>query len=150
MLEPGTPAPGFTLPDQNGESASLADADGPVVLYFYPRADTEGCTAEACGFRDNWDAFEAAGVTVFGVSNDDTDALRAFHEKYDLPHRLLSDPDGEVASAYESYGTVEIRGETAEIALRNTYVIDDDGVIRHVFEEVSPEEHAAEILERLG
>jgi peroxiredoxin Q/BCP len=148
MLEPGDAAPEFTLTDSDGETVSLSDFEGPVVLYFYPRADTPGCTTEACSFRDSWGAFE--GVSVLGVSNDPPGALAAFREKYDLPHTLLSDPEGEVASAYDSYGTVEIEGEEHEIALRNTYVVGADGTVEAAFEDVTPEGHAAEILGALG
>lgn len=147
MLDAGGTAPDFTLRNHANEPVSLSDIEGPVVLYFYPQADTPGCTTEACSFRDDWDAFE--GVSVLGVSNDDPEALAAFKEKYDLPHTLLSDPDGEVATAYDSYGTVEIEGEEHDIALRNTYVV-DEGEIVAVFEDVSPEGHAGEVLDALG
>lgn len=147
MLATGQPAPDFELPNQEGESVRLADFEGQrVVLYFYPRADTPGCTKEACGFRDTWDGFEDHDITVLGVSNDSITDLAAFKAKYDLPFTLLSDPDGDVASTYESYGTREIQGEEWEIAFRNTYLIDEDGRITQVYENVSPEGHAKEIL----
>ncbi len=151
MLSPGDDAPGFTLDDHAGKPVSLADFDGPVVLYFYPRADTPGCTTEACSFRDEWDAFD--GVSVVGISNDDPEALADFKDAYDLPHTLLSDPEGEVATDYDSYGTVEIEGEEHEIALRNTYVLErgpDGWEVTAAFEDVQPEGHAAEILAALG
>lgn len=150
MLSIGQPAPDFELPNHDGTPVDLSDFEGQrVVLYFYPRADTSGCTKEACGFRDSWDAFEDHDVAVLGVSNDPVEDLAAFKEKYDLPFTLLSDPDGDVATAYESYGTREIRGEQWEIAFRNTYLIDEDGAIERVYENVSPEGHASEILDDL-
>lgn len=147
MLERGQAAPSFELLDQDGDPVRLADFEGrPVVLYFYPRADTPGCTTEACEFRDHWSAFTGRDVAVLGVSNDPVEDLKAFQEKYDLPFTLLSDPDGEVATAYETYGTVEIEGETYEIAFRNTYLIDADGHIAGVYEDVTPEGHAEALL----
>ncbi|MFB6210152.1 MAG: peroxiredoxin [Halobacteriales archaeon] len=147
MLSRGELAPDFELPNQDGDPVALSDYSGErVVLYFYPRADTRGCTIEAKDFRDHWDAFVDADVTVLGISNDPVEDLAAFAEKYDLPFELLSDEDGAVASAYETYGTVEIDGETSEIALRNTYVIASDGTIERVYEDVSPDGHAKEIL----
>lgn len=147
MLEPGDQAPSFSLPDQDSRTVSLDDFDGQyVVLYFYPRADTPGCTKEACEFRDRWDVFTERNVAILGVSNDPVENLGAFVDKYDLPFPLLSDEDGSVATAYDSYGTVEIEGETYDIALRNTYLIGPDGRIEAVYEDVSPENHAEEIL----
>ena len=150
VLKTAQSAPEFTLPDQDGEPVRLSDFEGvQVVLYFYPRADTPGCTKEACAFRDSWEAFDEQDVVVLGVSNDPVGPLREFKDQYDLPFTLLSDEDGAVASAYDSYGTTEIQGETWEIAFRNTYLIDEDGVIEHVYEDVSPDSHADEILEDL-
>lgn len=151
MLETEQQSPDFELPDQDGTPRRLSEFEGrTVVLYFYPKAGTEGCSREARNFRDNWDAFEEAGVQVLGVSTDPPEANRQFKEDNDLPFPLLSDVDGEVASAYESYGTTEVDGETFEIAFRNTYVIDEDGVIVGVYEDVSPEHHAEEILADLS
>lgn len=147
VLKTGDPAPPFSLPDQDSRTVSLADYEGQyVVLYFYPKADTPGCTKEACEFRDRWDAFDGRDVAILGVSNDPVENLERFADKYDLPFPLLSDEDGSVATAYDSYGTVEIEGETYDIALRNTYLIDPDGRIESVYEDVSPEHHAEEIL----
>ncbi len=147
MLEAGDPAPGFDLPDQAGETVSLRDFDGRrVVVYFYPRADTPGCTTEACGFRDRWDAFVAADVAVLGISDDPIDDLADFKEKYDLPFPLLSDETGEVASRYDSYGQKQMFGNTFDGVFRNTFVVGPAGMIEHVFEGVSPEGHADEIL----
>ena len=148
MLDPGQPAPAFTLDDQDGNPVSLADFEGsPVVLYFYPRADTPGCTTEACSFRDAWDEYDERGVTVLGVSDDPVADLDDFAEKYDLPFTLLSDPDGEVAAAYESYGEKQMFGKTFDGVFRNTYVIGPDGTIAAAHESVDPEGHADAILE---
>ena len=148
MLEPGEDAPDFTLQNQDGESVTLSVIDAEyTVVYFYPRADTPGCTTEACGFRDEWDAFADAGVTVVGISDDPVDDLADFAEKYDLPFDLLSDPDGDVSSAYGSYGEKNVYGNTVEGVFRNTYVVDSGGEIMLAYEGVSPEDHAEEILE---
>lgn len=148
MLSAGESAPDFELPNQDGELVRLSDCRGhPVVLYFYPKAGTDGCTTEACSFRDNWDRFEAAGVQVVGVSTDPVDELAEFKREQDLPFPLLSDEEGNVARTYETFGTPEIDGEQYEIALRNTYVIDENGDIDAVYEDVSPEMHAEEILD---
>lgn len=150
MLDVETPAPDFSLQDQNGNTVTLSDLEGqPVVLYFYPRADTPGCTKQACSFRDSWEQFQEHNITVLGISNDPVENLINFAEDYDLPFTLLSDENGEVATKYESYGDIEIEGETYDIALRNTYVIDSDGNIQSVYEDVSPENHAEDILDDL-
>jgi len=147
MLDVGDDAPDFELPNQDGEHVSLADFDGRrVVLYFYPRADTEGCTTEACGFRDEWDRFEGQDIAVLGVSDDPVEDLDDFAAKYDLPFHLLSDEDGSVSSAYDSYGEKNMFGNTFDGVFRNTYVIDPEGRIEHVYEGVSPDGHAEEIL----
>jgi peroxiredoxin Q/BCP len=147
MLSVGDTAPDFELPDQDGETVSLADfADQYVVVYFYPRADTPGCTTEACGFRDHIDEFEARGVSVVGVSDDPVRDLQAFAEKHDLPFHLLSDESGVVASAYDSYGEKSMFGNTFDGVFRNTYVVGPDGHIEAVYEGVSPDGHAEEIL----
>lgn len=145
MLEPGDEAPDFELPNQDGETIRLSEFDGRVVLYFYPRADTPGCTTEACGFRDDWDSFEERGVAVLGVSDDPVSDLAEFAAKYDLPVELLSDEDGGVASLYDSYG----EKEAFEGVFRNTYVL-NDGVVEAVYEGVDPEGHAEEILADLA
>jgi len=148
MLEIGTDAPTFTLADQDGNEVSLADFAGePVVVYFYPRADTPGCTTEACGFRDAWADYERHGVTVLGVSDDSVGDIAAFAEKYDLPFPLLSDPDGEVASAYDSYGEKSMFGNTFDGVFRNTYVVGPDGRIAAAYANVDPDGHAEAILD---
>lgn len=144
MLEPGTEAPDFELENQDGELVSLPE-EGTVVVYFYPRADTPGCTTEACSFRDNWDDYRARDVRVFGVSDDPVPALADFAESYDLPLDLLSDPDGSVASAYDSYGEKTVFGNVVEGTYRNTYVVRDGEVVL-AYEGVDPEGHATEIL----
>lgn len=148
MPSEGDEAPAFELPDQDGEPVPLTDYRGEhVVLYFYPKADTPGCTTEACSFRDVYDEFEERGIAVLGVSTDSVDDLSAFADKHDLPFRLLSDDDGEVARKYDSFAVKEMRGEEWEIAERNTFVIGPDGNITAVYEDVSPEAHAEEILD---
>jgi peroxiredoxin Q/BCP len=145
MLEPGTPAPQFTLENHDGEPVSLPET-GTVVVYFYPRADTPGCTTEACGFRDNWEAFESRDVEVFGISDDPVRDLWAFQQKYELPVALLSDQDGEVASAYDSYGEKSMFDNTFDGVFRNTYVVRDGEVVL-AYEGVDPEGHAESLRE---
>jgi peroxiredoxin Q/BCP len=147
MLSVGDDAPTFELRDQHGDTAALPE-EGTAVVYFYPRADTPGCTTEACGFRDAWDAFEERDAPVFGVSDDSVEDLAAFAEKHDLPFTLLSDPDGAVASAYGSYGEKEMFGKTFDGTFRNTFVVHDGAVVA-VFEGISPDGHAEEVLAEL-
>lgn len=150
MLETGQTAPDFELEDQNGNTVSLSDYEGQrVVLYFYPKAKTGGCTTEAQGFRDLYDEFTDRDVEVLGVSADPVDLIAEFSEEEDLPFTLLSDENGEAASQYESFGEKEVRGETWEIAFRNTYVIGPDGTIEAVYEGVSPDEHPQQVLDDL-
>ncbi|GAB7012495.1 thioredoxin-dependent thiol peroxidase [Halolamina salina] len=146
MLEPGDDAPEFSLPNQDGDEVSLSDLPGEyAVVYFYPRADTPGCTTEACSFRDDWDTYEDAGISVVGISDDPVDDLADFREKYDLPFDLLSDEDGEVSAAYGSYGEKNVFGNEVMGVFRNTFVV-KDGEIVEVYEGVDPENHAEEIL----
>lgn len=147
MLSEGDDAPEFELPDQNADSVELSDYRGEtVVLYFYPKADTPGCTTEACGFRDAFDEFEERGISIVGVSTDSVEEIDDFVEEYDLPFRLLADEDGTVAKAYDSFAVKEMRGEEWEIAERNTFIVGPDGEIVAVYEGVAPEDHAEEIL----
>ncbi|WP_418280180.1 peroxiredoxin [Halorubrum sp. DTA98] len=147
MLEAGTDAPAFTLRNQHDDPIRVPDPDADyTVVYFYPRADTPGCTTEACGFRDEWDAFADAGVTVVGVSDDPVADLTPFAEEHDLPFDLLSDPDGAVASDYDSYGEKRMFGNVFDGVFRNTYVLDPDGTVVLAYEGVSPEGHARAIL----
>ncbi len=146
-MEIGATAPTFELRNQDGESVRLSDHRGErVVLYFYPRANTRGCTIEAEGFRDEFDAFRDLDAVVLGVSTDAVDDLAAFHAEYDLPFDLLSDPDGAVAEAYDSFGVVEAEGETHEIAHRNTVVVGPNGRVEHRYEGVDPADHPDEVL----
>ena len=147
MLDTGEPAPPFSLPDQHGEPVSLADFEGRrVVVYFYPRADTPGCTTEACSFRDAWSEYQARGIAVLGVSDDPVDDLAAFAGKHDLPITLLSDEDGAVSRAYGSYGEKRMFGKTFDGVFRNTYLVGPDGTVELAYEGVDPEGHAEEIL----
>ncbi|ELZ78521.1 thioredoxin-dependent thiol peroxidase [Haloferax larsenii] len=147
MLSVGDAAPDFELPDQHGDTVSLSEYRGQrVVVYFYPRADTPGCTTEACGFRDSWDEFGERDVAVLGISDDPVSDLDSFADKYDLPFSLLSDEDGSVSSAYDSYGEKNMFGKTFDGVFRNTYLVGPDGTIEQVYEGVSPDGHAEEIL----
>lgn len=151
MPETGEKAPTFELPNQNGEPVSLEEfAGNHVVLYFYPRADTPGCTTEACSFRDNWDAYAEENVDVLGISDDPVADIAEFKDKYDLPFDLLSDEDGSVATLYDSYGEKVVFGNHVEGTFRNTFVVGPDGHIVAVFEGVDPEEHAEEVLSVIG
>lgn len=147
MVAVGEPAPTFELENQDGEVVALSDFAGdPVVVYFYPRADTPGCTTEACSFRDNWSSYRDRDVAVVGISDDPVEDLGPFAEKYDLPFDLLSDEDGTVSSAYDSYGEKSMFGRTFNGVFRNTFVIDGDGIVRELHEDVTPEGHAEQIL----
>ena len=140
MLEVGETAPGFELRDQHGDPVSLADyADRTVVLYFYPKAKTGGCTREARAFRDRLEAFEDRGVAVVGVSTDPVELLAEFADEEGLDYPLLSDPDGRVA---EAYGTRRDSGK----AERNTFVIGPDGTIEAAYGSVSPDDHPDQVL----
>jgi peroxiredoxin Q/BCP len=145
MLEPGDDAPDFELENQDGETVRLSQLDGRVVVYFYPRADTPGCTTEACNFRDNWDAYEEQDISVLGISDDPVSDLEAFAEKYDLPIDLLSDEDGTVATKYDSYGEKNMFGNTFDGVFRNTFLV-NDGTVEAVYEGVDPEGHAEKLL----
>ncbi len=151
-LQIGDPAPDFSLPDQDGQLVSLASLKGErVVLYFYPKDDTPGCTKEACNFRDNWGALSAAGVRVFGVSKDDAGSHGKFIRKYELPFPLLTDADPcPVATAYESYGLKKFMGREYMGMMRHTFVIDADGKLERIYTKVKAETMADQILADLG
>ncbi len=147
MIETGAEAPDFTLPNQDGEPVTLSSLRGRrVVLYFYPKADTPGCTTQACGIRDRASEYEAAGVTVLGVSPDPVKAVKKFHDKQSLNFTLLADEDHAVCELYGVWGEKSMYGKTYWGASRSTFVIDEDGKVAHVFEMVKPEGHDKEVL----
>jgi thioredoxin-dependent peroxiredoxin len=147
MLELGAPAPGFTLRDQDGEEVTLADLAGqPVVVYFYPKDDTPGCTTQACGIRDQWAEFEEAGAVVLGVSPDDVASHARFTAKHDLPHRLLADPDRTVIDAYGAWGVKKMYGKEYEGVIRSTVLVGPDGTVAAVWPKVQPKQHADQVL----
>jgi peroxiredoxin Q/BCP len=151
MLQVGDPAPDFTLPDAEGTPTRLADFRGQrVVLYFYPKDNTPGCTKEACGFRDTFLELEAQNTVVLGISPDGATAHQKFRAKYDLPFRLLSDPEFTVATTYGSYGLKKFMGREYLGVMRQTYVIGADGCIEKIYRKVKPETHAQEILASLS
>ena len=149
-LTVGEKAPPFELPASTGQHISLQALVGKtVVLYFYPRDDTPGCTTEACGFRDSYDALKAAGVEVLGVSADSLRAHTKFTEKYHLPFPLLSDTDKTVAIAYGAWGEKLVRGRPVVGMKRMTFLIDAAGTIQRIWSTVKPPGHAAEVLEHV-
>jgi peroxiredoxin Q/BCP len=150
MIEPGRQAPDFTLPDQDGEPVSLSGLRGrPVVLYFYPKADTPGCTTQACGVRDHSADYEAAGVVVLGVSPDPVARVKRFHDKQALNFTLLADEDHAVCDAYGVWAEKSMYGKRYWGALRATYVIDSGGRVAHVIPKASPKTHDDEVLAAL-
>lgn len=150
-LKPGDPAPEFSLPDANGHLVNLSDFQGKrVVLYFYPRDNTLGCTKEACGFRDAHPEYQDQDIVVLGVSTDDAKSHSKFVQKFDLPFPLLSDADAQVATAYESYGLKKFMGKEYMGISRNTFVIGPDGKIEKIYSKVKPENHANDILNYLA
>lgn len=143
----GDKAPDFTLEAEDGSKVSLSDFAGrTVVLYFYPKNDTPGCTKEACGFRDAYDQFQSRGAVVLGVSPDGPASHGKFKTKYSLPFRLLADPGKGTLRAYGAWGEKTMYGKTVEGVLRSTFVIGPDGVVKAAFPRVKPEGHAQEIL----
>lgn len=150
-LCPGDPAPDFTLPDGDGNSVSLSALRGQrVVLYFYPRDNTKGCTTEACGFRDRYPDYQSQNVAVFGISTDDAKSHTKFTTKYDLPFPLLCDTDAAVATAYESYGLKKFMGKEYMGVMRHTFIIGPDGTIEKIYQKVKPADHADEVLRDLA
>jgi thioredoxin-dependent peroxiredoxin len=151
VLAEGDAAPDFTLPDQNGTEVSLAGLRGEtVVLYFYPRADTPGCTTQACGVRDRSDEFAAAGARVIGVSPDEVGAIEKFADKYDLGFTLLADADHSVAERYGTWVEKSMYGKKYMGVQRATFIVDPDGKIARVFPKVSPKKHDDLVLKALG
>lgn len=149
-LEPGTPAPDFELPDQDGNTHRLADYEGKtIVLYFYPKADTTGCTTQACGVRDRAADYERANAVVLGVSPDPPKKLRAFADKHGLPFTLLGDEDHSVAERYSVWVEKSMYGRKYMGVERSTFVIGPDGKLTHVFRKVKPAEHDDLVLRAL-
>jgi peroxiredoxin Q/BCP len=147
----GIPAPDFELLDDTGTPRKLSDYRGRnVVLYFYPKDDTPGCTREACSFRDDYSAYENAGVAVLGISPDSVASHAKFKNKFQLPFPLLADEGHKVCDLYGVWGPKKFMGRSYEGVLRTTFMIDENGTIIRVFENVRPAEHSAELLATLG
>jgi peroxiredoxin Q/BCP len=150
MVEEGKPAPDFELTSDAGETVRLSDFRGkPVVVYFYPRDDTPGCTAQACGIRDNYEAFGERGAVVLGISPDTESSHVKFKQKYGLPFTLLADPEHEVAEHYGVWGERRMYGKTYMGIERSTFVIDSDGNVAHVMRRVKPDTHVEQVLQAL-
>jgi peroxiredoxin Q/BCP len=151
MIEQGDIAPDFELPDQDGRAVKLTDFRGqPVVVYFYPKADTPGCTTQACGVRDRQADYAEVGAPVLGVSPDPVAKVKKFHEKYDLNFPLLADEDHAVAESYGVWAEKSMYGKTYWGVLRTTFVIDSDGRVAEVLEKVKPATHDENVLAALS
>ncbi len=151
MIEVGNKAPDFTLTDQDGNLHKLSDYRGKkLVLYFYPRDDTPGCTKEACSFRDNFSVLKKKGIEVLGVSADDESSHTKFREKYKLPFNLLTDTDKEVIEKYGVWVEKNMYGKKKWGIARKTFLIDGEGRISHIFNKVKTEIHADEVLDKLS
>lgn len=151
MLKVGEKAPLFTLPDQNGNIVSLSDFAGKkVVIYFYPKDNTPGCTRQACAFAGDYEGFKAKNVAVIGVSKDSVSSHLKFAQKFDLPFTLLADPETGMLQAYDVWKEKTRCGKTSMGVVRSTYVIDEQGVIEHALPDVKPDTNAQEILDLLG
>ncbi|MGZ5311815.1 MAG: thioredoxin-dependent thiol peroxidase [Solirubrobacterales bacterium] len=151
MIEEGAAAPDFTLPDQDGNEVTLGELRGQaVVLYFYPRADTPGCTTQACGVRDHRADYEAAGARVLGVSPDSVEDVRKFAGKHELGFTLLADADHAVADLYGTWGEKSMYGKTYWGVRRSTFIIGADGKVARVFPKVSPQTHDEVVLAALA
>ena len=147
MIQAGDKAPQFTLPDQDGNDVSLSDYSGQtVVLYFYPKADTPGCTTQACGLRDSISDFNEAGVVVLGISPDPVKRVKKFHEGHGLNFTLLADEDHAVCDEYGVWGEKSMYGKTYWGAMRSTFIVGADGNVVDVIEKASPKTHAADVL----
>ena len=150
MIEEGKPAPDFELKSESGDSVRLSELRGkPVVLYFYPKDDTPGCTTQACGIRDAYGEFERAGAVVLGVSPDDESSHVKFRNKYELPFTLLADTDHAVAEQYGVWGEKKYMGKSYMGVNRSTFVIDADGNVKKVMHDVKPATHADDVLSAL-
>jgi thioredoxin-dependent peroxiredoxin len=151
MIDTGLTAPDFELPDQDGEPVSLSGLRGRrVVLYFYPKADTPGCTTQACGIRDHRADYDAAGAVVLGVSPDPVAKVKRFHDKFDMGFTLLADTDHAVAEAYGVWVEKSMYGRTYWGNQRATFIIDEEGIVRHVIPKASPKTHDDEVLAALA
>ncbi|MEA2322242.1 MAG: thioredoxin-dependent peroxiredoxin [Solirubrobacteraceae bacterium] len=151
MIQTGDDAPDFELPDHDGNPVRLSDLRGrPVVLYFYPKADTPGCTTQACGVRDRRADYEAAGATVLGVSPDPVSRVKRFHDKRDLNFTLLADEDHAVSERYGVWGEKSMYGKKYMGASRTTFIIDRDGTVAHVIPKASPKTHDDVVLAALA
>lgn len=151
MVKQKESAPEFLLEDQSGKTTQLKDFSGkPLVLYFYPKDDTPGCTTEACNFRDDYSAFVDKGVQIVGISPDSIKSHQKFQTKYDLPFPLLSDPDHKVAELYGAWGLKKMYGREYEGILRTTFLIDKNGKVAKVFEGVKPADHSQEVLKEVA
>jgi len=150
MIQLGDEAPAFELPDQDGRAVKLSDFRGqPVAVYFYPKADTPGCTAQACGVRDHRADYQRVGSVVLGISPDPVAKVKAFHEKYDLDFPLLADEGHAVADSYGVWAEKSMYGKTYFGNERTTFVIDTEGRVAHVLRKVKPAEHDELVLEAL-
>jgi thioredoxin-dependent peroxiredoxin len=148
MIQEGDVAPDFEARDGEGNAVKLSDLRGhKVVLYFYPKDDTPGCTKEACSFRDSFAEFKGRGIEILGVSLDDEKSHRKFADKYSLPFRLLADTDHHVADLFGVYGEKQFAGRNYMGVSRKTFLIDEEGRIRKVFDKIKVDEHAGEVLE---
>jgi peroxiredoxin Q/BCP len=151
VIEEGKPAPDFTLTSDAGEPITLSSLKGrQIVLYFYPKDDTTGCTTQACAIRDAYGEFEQAGAVVLGVSPDDEASHVKFRKKYDLPFTLLADTDHQVAELYGAWGEKKYMGRTYLGVFRSTFVIAEDGTVKRIMRNVKPDTHADKVLEILA
>jgi peroxiredoxin Q/BCP len=150
-LEAGAKAPSFTLPDQDGNTVSLSQFAGKrVIVYFYPKDDTPGCTAEACQFNDNLAAFERADVPVLGISPDKAESHQKFRAKYGLDFNLLSDPDHKVMERYGAWGEKKMYGRTTTGVIRSTFLVDEKGKVARSWYNVKADGHAGQVLAEVG
>ncbi len=151
MLAVGTKAPDFTLPDQNGDMHSLSDYRGKkVILYFYPKDNTSGCTKQACGFAERYPQITEKGAVVLGISKDSVQSHKNFEEKYKLPFTLLSDPDHQVIELYDVWKEKKLYGKTYMGIVRSTYLIDEKGDIVKALDKVKPADNPQQMLNQLG